>query len=301
MSKRRTLALGLAMVVLVGLIAAGLQTLEFRPGVPMPDRGQPEPGGMAVLPFPYALLGRLLDLMPWIVLAAFIFVVVIFRRKIFGEVFRLRMLIAFLVFLALLGLRPWDNQSPVLEEEPVEVEEEMVVPPPEFWQPTIPSPDWIEDPAQERPVALPGWVTYLIAAALAVPLVWLGWWLARRATRRYQKKVPEYDLREIAAQASADLRAGLPVEDVVIRCWARMAEILAGKAGETGPAITPRELARLLERWGVHHQRWGVHRQAIVELTSLFEEVRYGARADAPRRERALAALEAIEEAYGSA
>ena len=283
------------MVVLLGLIAAGLQTLEFRAGLPLPDLDEdPDRGQAVLLPFPYALLERLFGIMPWLILVVLIVGVAILRRRIFTEFGRMRIIILLLLLAALFGLRPWHSQSPVLEEEPVEVEEEMVVTPPEFWQPTIPSPDWIEDPAQERPVALPGWVTYLIAAALAVPLVWLGWWLARRATRRYQKKVPEYDLREIAAQASADLRAGLPVEDVVIRCWARMAEILAGKAGETGPAITPRELAQLLARWGVRHE-------AIVELTRLFEEVRYGARADAPRRERALAALEAIEEAYGAA
>jgi hypothetical protein len=294
MSKRRILVLGLAIVVLVGLIAAGLQTLEFRAGVPMPELGEPETGHKFVLPFPYAFLERLLDVMPWIILGIVLLGVAVFRRKLFSEFGRARLIISLLLVLALFGLRPWLNQATVSEEELTDVEEAAIIDPPEFWQPTIPSPDWIEDPAQEQPMSVPGWVTYLIAAALAVPLVWLGWWLARRAAQRGHKRAARDELRELAAQASADLRAGVPVEEVVIRCWARMAEILAGRAGETGPAITPRELARLLERWGVHHQ-------AIVELTSLFEEVRYGAKADAPRRERAVAALQAIEEAYGSA
>jgi hypothetical protein len=137
-------------------------------------------------------------------------------------------------------------------------------------------------------------VTYLAAAVLAVPVVWLGWRLARRAAQRYRKQVPEETLRQAAAQATAELRAGLDVKEVVIRCWARMAEILAARAGGDAPSITPREFAQLLARWGVHHE-------AVAKLTSLFEEVRYGDRADAPRREQALAALEAIEEAYGSA
>ncbi|MFP3898281.1 MAG: DUF4129 domain-containing protein [Dehalococcoidia bacterium] len=101
-------------------------------------------------------------------------------------------------------------------------------------------------------------------------------------------------MREAAAQAVAELRAGLSVEEVVVRCWARMAEILAVRVGGRDPALTPRELARSLARRGVRHE-------AITELTGLFEEVRYGAKADAPRRERALAALAAIEEAYGAA
>lgn len=294
MNKRRILILGLAMIVLLGLLAAGLQPLEFRAGLPVPDPGGPETGGTYVLPFPYALLERLLDLMPWLCLLAVILGAAIFWRKLFSEFARVRILISLLLILAVLGLRPWLNQSAVYEEDLTEVEEKAMINPPELWQPAFPSPDWVEDPAREQPVTLPGWVTYLTAAALALPLVWLGWWLARRAARRYRKGPPEESLREAAARAAAELRAGASVEEVVIRCWARMAEILARTAGGNAPPITARELAQLLAKRGVRDQ-------AIVELTRLFEEVRYGDKADAPRRERALAALEAIEEAYGTA
>jgi len=294
MNKRRILVMGLAMVVLLVVLAAGLQTLEFRAGHAMLEPKEPEPGGLYTLPLPYALMRWLLDRMPWIILAVLILGAVVFRRKLFEEVFRLRILIICIVMLAVFGLRPWYNQPPVDEEQPTEVEEEVVVNLPGFFQPVIPPPDWSEDTPQEQPAALPGWVTYLAAAAVAVPVVWLGWWLARQAARRYRKREDEEELREVAAQAAADLRAGLSLEEVVIRCWARMAEILAGRAGGTAPAITPRELAQLLAEWGVRDE-------AVAELTWLFEEVRYGGRADAPRRERALAALEAIEEAYGPA
>jgi hypothetical protein len=296
MSKRRVLVLGLAMLALLGVLAAGLQTLEFRAGLPMPDREGPETGGPGRFPLPYDLLEKLFDVMPWLMLGIVILGVAIFRRKLLRDNVGLKImvtLIVFLVFLAVIGLMPHETQPSIDEEELSQFEEE-VIRPPEFWQPILPSPDWIEDTTQEQPVAIPGWVTYLAAAVLAVPVVWLGWRLARRAAQRYRKQVPEETLRQAAAQATAELRAGLDVKEVVIRCWARMAEILAARAGGDAPSITPREFAQLLARWGVHHE-------AVAKLTSLFEEVRYGDRADAPRREQALAALEAIEEAYGSA
>ena len=296
MGKRGIVALGFTVVVLVGLLAAGLQTLEFRAGLPMPDAGVSETGEQVHLPFPHAFLERLLDTVPWITIGLVILGVVVFRRELFQEFVRMRVLIAFLVLLALLGMRPWLNQSRDYEEEPVVVEEELrEAKPPELWQPTVPSPEhWVEDRTRQPPVSLPEWVPYLAAVAVVVPMVWLGWRLVRRTARRHRKEIPEDGLRGAAAQATAELRARLSVEEVVVRCWARMAEILAVRVGGRDPSLTPRELTSFLARRGVRHE-------AIMELTGLFEEVRYGAKDDAPRRERALAALAAIEEAYGAA
>lgn len=159
-------------------------------------------------------------------------------------------------------------------------------------QPGIPSTQpGTGDGAPRSPGALPPWVTYVAAIILVLPLVWLGWRIVRRAVT---PKPPETgdELQELAARAVDDLKAGVSVEEVVIRCWARMADILAPRAGAVDPGVTPRELAQLLVRRGVRHD-------AVAELTRLFEEVRYGARADAPRRQRALAALAAVKEAYG--
>ncbi|MBE0430936.1 MAG: DUF4129 domain-containing protein [Dehalococcoidia bacterium] len=289
MSRWRVLVLGLTLVALLGMLAAGLQTLEFRPGLPMPELDEPAPGESLILPFPRTLMGHILDLTPWIILGIVILGAVVYRRKLVKEVFRLRLLIVLMVLLAVFGLRPGQTELPAEQEELFENGQ------PAQLVPALPSPDdWATDGTEQQPVALPDWVTYLAAVALAVPLVLLGWWLARQAARRYRKREEEEELRQVAAQAAADLRAGLSAEEVVIRCWARMAEIVAGRAGGSAPAFTPRELTQLLARWGVRHE-------AIAELTRLFEEVRYGAKADAPRRERALAALAAIEEAYGVA
>ncbi|MCD5408775.1 DUF4129 domain-containing protein [Candidatus Bipolaricaulota bacterium] len=78
------------------------------------------------------------------------------------------------------------------------------------------------------------------------------------------------------------------MDDVVIRCWLRMVEILSAP---DSPSLTPAELAARLEGLGITHQ-------AVATLTRLFEEVRYGRKASGPRRRLALAALAALERAY---
>ncbi len=296
MSKWRVLGLGFTIVVLMGMLAAGLQTLEFRGGIlNSGDFGESEPGGAVLLPFPYAQMERLLELMPWIMVGTLVLGFLVFRREVFKLLAKHKALIAvaaLVLILAAIGLRP--DQALIDEEPPPDepaIEDGM---PGDVWQPVTP-PVEDEDVQQIAPPTLPFWITYLTAAAVAVPLVWLAWRLGRRVTRREiiadDDKLKE--LRGVLADAAENLRAGASVEEVVINCWARMAEILSPLAGGTDPSITPREFARLLTKWGVRHE-------AVSELTGLFEEVRYGAKPDQPRRDRALAALAAIEEAYAS-
>jgi hypothetical protein len=296
--KWQLVGLGLTVMVLLGVLAAGLQTLEFRGGYGhvIPEGGG-SPGGVAVFPLLSAVIERLLALIPWFFVGLLIIAVLIFRRKLFGQIPRKQVLVtlvAFLVCLVVIGTM--NDRRLNIENQPTEAEQELVNgDPADIWQPEIPPPEpGADDATQTSSEALPWWVTYLVATALAVPLAWLGCSLLRRATRREQTRASKEDLQEIAAQAAAELRGGLAVEEVVIRCWARMADVLATRVEATSASITPRELADFLTRWGVHHQ-------AVAELTTLFEEVRYGHKADAPRRDRALAALAAIEEAYGAA
>jgi hypothetical protein len=58
------------------------------------------------------------------------------------------------------------------------------------------------------------------------------------------------------------------------------------------PTLTAREFAEALAGLGF----W---EPAVRRLTELFEEVRYGRKAEEPRRDEALAALTAVEQAYG--
>ncbi len=294
MSKWQVLILGFTLVILVGLLAGGLQALEFRGGQLDIDPDEREEGGHALLPFPYAMAERILDLIPWLVLGAAILGIAVFRRKLLHRWRVNLMVFAAIVLLGVFALMILPAHV-ADQEPPADPEDELQNGEPAgSWGPGFPSQEpGLGDSSQESPIVVPRWVTYLVAMTLALPLVWLGWRLVRRAT---SPKPPTFsdELREISAQAVNDLRAGVSVEQVVIRCWAQMADILAPRAGGVAPAVTPRELAHLLASRGVRHD-------SVAELTRLFEEVRYGARADEARRERALAALAAIEEAYGTA
>lgn len=298
MKKWQLAGLGASVIVLLGVLAAGLQALEFRGGY---EHAVPEwelaSGGAAVLPLLSAVLEKLLDLMPWFLMALLVLAVLVFRGKLFRQIPRKQVLVALVAFMVCLAaIGTMNDQRLSIEDDQTEAEQELVNrEPADIWQPEILLPEpGADDATEASSAALPWWVTYLVATALAVPLAWLGWNLLRRTMRREQTRESKEDLQAIAAQAAAQLRAGCAVEEVVIRCWARMADMFTTTVEGTSASITPRELAAVLARWGVHHQ-------AIAELTTLFEEVRYGHKADAPRRDRALAALSAIEEAYGSA
>ncbi len=269
--------------------------VEFREGRRLPE-WEPQWGGRAkLLPLPYRWADRLFDLLPWLLLGLLILTLALFRQALLRE-FGLRLL-ASLLLLALIGVMIGLDQL-LPKEESVE---EVKLP---VYKPIgLPSPGSTapiaEEGAPEGPGTLSWWTEWLLAIAVAVPLVWIGWGIVRRfwsSRASPGEGAEENGLAAVVREAVEELRAGLPVEEVVIRCWVRMAEILAGRAGGVGgaPAITPRELAHLLAEQGVRHE-------AIAELTRLFEEVRYGGKADLPRRERALAALAAIEEAYGRA
>jgi len=294
MSKWQVLILGFTLVILVGLLAGGLQALEFRGGQLSPEHEEPDAYGQGVLPFSRALTERILDIMPWFILGSAILGMAFFRRKLLYRwrvnlmVFTVIIFMGVLLIAILPGLLA-DQEPPTDAEDELENGE-----PAGSWGPGFPSQEpGPGDTPQQYPVAVPSWVTYLAATALVVPLVWLGWRLVRRTTTPKPSQMDD-ELQIVAARAVDDLRAGVSVDEVVIRCWAQMADVLAPRAGGLAPAATPRELARLLVERGVRHH-------SVAELTGLFEEVRYGAKADEARRERALAALAAIEEAYGSA
>lgn len=286
---RRIFILGLTLIVLIGLLAAGLQTIEFRGGQPLPDLGEPEMGGPGVLPFPYAFMERLLELMPWVILGIIILAIIIFRKKILKE-FTWRIIISCLIILGLFGL--FQLIEPLTENNEEDLINNGGPWQPPWGQPWEPDPNGEPTDPPDELAELPWWSSYIIAAMLATLLVWLIWRLIRKISQKYEATPPDKELREAAIQATDELRAGLPAEEVVIRCWTKMAEILTKRTPkENEPAVTPRELAQILAKWGMRDQ-------AITELTQLFEEVRYGAKADASRRNRALAALTTIEKAY---
>jgi hypothetical protein len=138
----------------------------------------------------------------------------------------------------------------------------------------------------------PDWVVLIISLSVALVLlatpIALFWFI-----RRQRKGEPV--LRELAEEAGETLSAlkqGADFRDTIIRCYARMSQILSQERQlERHAAMTPREFERRL-------RRIGLPQQPVQQLTHLFEAVRYGGQTPTPAQEsQALSSLDAIVQA----
>jgi len=93
--------------------------------------------------------------------------------------------------------------------------------------------------------------------------------------------------------AARRLRAGEDPRTVVLFCYQEMILILSTKGKIDATYLTPREFETRLRSLGLSGE-------SIKELTAIFEIVRYAGRVDDGFAARALAALEAIQETYGT-
>ncbi len=278
MTRTRLLLLGALLIGGLGLLVASLSGIQFRGGrLPWGTPPEGAPGGAVHFGEPTVLLDLLLAL---VLVVCVVYVAVHIgtaegRRRILRQLLR----VAF-VLLALFLARD-------LLQRPEGVEPEPAAGPPAALPWSAPA-GGAGEGASSRPPAVPSWAAYLGAALLAGAL---GFWAWRRWGRPQPGEADE--IRNALAEASADLSAGFPVADVVIRCWTQMVAIAARRAREaTAPQLTPRELAERLVALGFRED-------AVRALTRLFEEVRYGHKDSEPRRAEALAALAAIQHAHG--
>ena len=146
------------------------------------------------------------------------------------------------------------------------------------------------------PGSPPWWVALAMAIGLAlfvsavlVTTAWLIW--------RSRFKPPD-SLEQLAreAQGALDaLKGGADLKDTVIRCYFEMSRVLSEERGiRRERAMTPREFERRLGELGLPEQH-------VVQLTRLFEGVRYGSRVTGEREaDQAVASLTAIVDACRS-
>ncbi len=142
----------------------------------------------------------------------------------------------------------------------------------------------------------PWWIAWAMAIGLAlfvsavlVTTAWLIW--------RSRLKPPD-SLQQLAreAQGALDaLKVGADLKDTVIRCYFEMNRVLSEERGvRRERAMTPREFE-------VRLGELGLPEQPVVELTRLFERVRYGTTVTGPREaNEAVASLSAIVDACRS-
>ncbi|HEC63198.1 MAG TPA: DUF4129 domain-containing protein [Candidatus Acetothermia bacterium] len=282
MRKSFVLATGLGLLLCLALIAGGLSQLNWSPGratpSPLPPPQEGEPGGVFLLPHEWTQVLFLILKVVFLTLFALAALGLLISREYRRRAFLL-LALGLAILLLFIFLPPTEEEKEPQEEEPP--------PGPALELPVTENPSQQPlPPAPPPPLPPADWRQWLVAlpfAALA------AWWLVYRYLPRRAAPPPQEEVREVLQEAHSALRAGAPLEDVVIRCWVKMLELLSPP---DSPALTPAELARLLRRQGFDHQ-------AIDTLTRLFEEVRYGRKASEPRRQAALAALAALERAYG--
>ena len=96
-------------------------------------------------------------------------------------------------------------------------------------------------------------------------------------------------LADEAQQAISAIQSGSRLEETITRCYREMCRVLQEERGiERGVAMTPSEFEEVLAGRGMP-------KQAVHQLTHLFEDIRYGSKPAGPREEQiAIDSLTAI-------
>jgi hypothetical protein len=146
------------------------------------------------------------------------------------------------------------------------------------------------------PADPPWWIAWAMAIGLAlfvsavlVGAVYLVWRLRQEPTGSLEQLARE-------AQGAVDaLKGGADLKDTVIRCYFEMSRVLSEEQGiRRERAMTPREFEVRLGELGLPERH-------VVQLTRLFEGVRYGSKATGEREaDQAVASLSAIVDACRS-
>lgn len=286
MSRQKALLLLFSGITVVSLLvlAAGLSGLEFKPGNlfnPFKSSGREAPieGSWPSFEAP-----------PWLKMAwqaffalASLLLILILILAIFFPQWR-RELLAVLIIIALF--------SPLLFLDSKRRERELS----EFPEISLPQAaprGGVGEGIEIGPVSAPDWSSFFfIAIALAI-LAFLAW----RFAPMFKSKSEEGtlpSLADLAGEAAWDIRSGQGLENVILRCYKDMSQLLSKSKGiKYERAMTAREFERRLSEIGVRDEH-------ASRLTRLFEWVRYGGRKPSKAQEHeAIACLEAIAQEYG--
>lgn len=281
----RTWTILLAVVVLTALLllSASLNSLELAEGKPLPtNRMAPplvEPGDTDDLMGNFLAVIRVLMIVFWALVPFYVIYLIISKqaRKRF-----IRDMLSILPFLLLLYFltnndRAQDQVDELsgrfgLDSSESDLIGEAAPPLPEFQPP-------------------PDWVTTVISLTLAVifTVIVIGIVYAIWRRTRERKKEPLLRIEQEAQDAIDAIEAGGDLREVIQRCYFQMIEALREYRNiQRNRDVTPHEFELML-------QRRGLPSVPIHQLTSLFEEVRYGGHQPGRQEERlAISSLSAI-------
>ncbi|MGD0609930.1 MAG: DUF4129 domain-containing protein [Anaerolineales bacterium] len=259
--KSFVILLGGVAILAVVYIAAGLSSFKFKPAELFVINQAPTP-----TPLSAPVVWQALPLETFLVWAALVLLLLsgLFalldkeqRKKLLIALLRISILAAVVLFVfSRLNMIP----PPVVNEKTDQAPFPGQLPP---------GPATSTEPF--TPPHIPSWGVYFITLLLLLGIA-AGIWLLLRRNRVNPPALPLDELASIARTTLDDIRTGRDWEDSVVQCYVRMSATVSRRRDLARPvAVTPTEFALQLENAGLPGP-------AVHQLTTLFEQVRYGAK-----------------------
>ena len=290
LSKRRKVLLAITTlaVLLLVVLAAGLSDIRLAPAKPLNfGEGEVRPIQQTLAEIAKAVsdtplwqqiaLGVIIVTVPLLII---IFMPAELRKRMLRTLFRMTLMaVAILYFFNNFEL----GENFAMPEELISPMAEM-----EAAEPTIVEPE-IFEPQDVSPV----W-SYVVSLVILGAAGAGGWYLWRMWSNSQVEEAPLKEFSRIARASLDDLEEGADWEDVIVRSYVQMGDVVKERRGiERDEEMTPHEFASLLVDAGLPSA-------PVEQLTRLFEFVRYSQHTAAKAQtEEAVACLNEIASAFG--
>lgn len=258
--------MGILTILLLVLLAAGMDALDFKKGTPFRFTEIEETNNIQSIEPPDWTPAIIITLVIIISVTIFLLIVATPKQR------RILIIILFAMTLVLLGLMWWISTS-----EPVE----------ESFQPTATVAHISQDSSDPTlgsensqptvvytPPTISPWISIGIAFFSLLVVAGIAWFFLRHHRR---DGIPLDSLAGIAEQTISDLESGKDYGDSVIDCYAKMIRAVNKQRGiRRSGNLTPEEFIYVLERARLPSG-------PVRRLTALFTRVRYGGKAATKR------------------
>jgi len=286
MSKPRTRAIQLALVAFTALLIVlilpligNIHDIDFLPRRDLEFSGTSSAGGMPPESPGWAMMTTLMRVLLAIAAVVFVFQLIANRR------FRRFYLVLILIVgggLIAAEFLSCDRQTP--KEVPTLEQDDL-------WG--VPAEENLNLQPVERDVEASNLQYIILAIALSSIVVIVGGALLLKWRKNRPQVIDDgyNEILESITDAAHRIRAGEDPYTVVLFCYQEMLRILSTVGKIDATYLTPREFE-------LHLRRAGLSGDYIAQLTGIFEVVRYAGRVDDSFAPRALACLDAIQEAH---
>lgn len=272
-ARRRLLLLLSVTLVIMAILAVSLPQLEFKPGMPLPriEEGELVAPVIESQPLAALSLNKFISIVLGLLLALSLLYLAIkvLRGTTWKDVFsilKIFLVIFLALFILLVILLTMPKGSGTQEME-------MVLPTPK--------------PIETSPLGpVPPLLLWIVGLGILLLGIIITAWIVRSSSNQPST----IDLLGMEAEkAWQDLRLGVDLKDVIIKCYWQMSQVLEKEQGmERKDFMTTGEFEQYLRSAGVPHE-------PIHCLTRLFEKARYGRwKPDPGDEQEAIHSLEAI-------